>query len=1026
MDFQQLKREFANPSSDYRLAPFWFLNHDLTDEELRWQINEMHAKGVDGFILHARHGLITPYMSEEWMDRMETCVKEADKLRMKAYLYDEDNWPSGAVGGQLIEQYPEYRMSGCALSQTLDVKSGKLLEADIDAGDGLIGVIAVPTARGVMQNLPQSAVSLMSYITDGKLVWQAPKGNWKVFVFTRKIKKGGTFFGGYLDTLNKNAVAKFIEMTHKNYTERLGEYFGGTVPGIFTDEPSMDYNPREYLPWTPTLPSEFDLRHGYDILGALPAQFMNAGDMTAQLRCDFRDTVTHIYQQAFFKQIYDYCESVRLKSIGHVMSEGEFYDMVRHQGDFFRTAKYMHHGGCDFLIGFTWPHQGDMLNNLVGPKLASSAAHMYGKPRVMSEAFGLAGGWGVDLRLLKRLTDWQIAMGVNLIEPHAFYYSIQGHRKWECPPGEFYQSPFWPYYKNYADYTARLCNLFSGGDHVADIAVVMPTRSMWAAIDPQYNDEAARILNTFTKVTAALLRAGYDFEIIPEEELIENIDTLDLEHLVSGESYKALIFPTPDVLLDETAEFIRECVDDGVPVVLAGNAPKRFVIQKSSDYCDSDDIVESLPPITPIKVDDLANTGAFFPDTSNDDDETDDILLLEGALEASPDKLAKAISALLRELIDPDVIVSPRNGSEAYVGDIIHLHYVKGDTDFYFFANSSDEENYSTTITLDYFGSPSIWDPLTGTMSAIIGYETVGNKLVLNLDFAPTQSYIIAVGADNISAVKPRLTAKQIIKTIQLGDEWIFRTESGNALPIRDWKLEMGSEGPDAIWRPTNNKYVSDFQCETKPSSLRMLVDGLVIEKVWRRSSPLPVEIKVNGVKIEAFEPGSYLDHLILEADISGIIKEGKNTIEINCPTTLAGTGALKDPVILVGDFGLVQQKKEWMLTAPPQTIKTGSWADQGFPYYSGIGVYAQKVKLPAKIEQAVLRMEKPDDLAEITINGKSAATLLWEPWEADITDFVKPGENEITIKVANSLQNLLTGKPKSSGLTGKVEISLS
>lgn len=41
----------------------------------------------------------TPYLSEEWFECIRTCVAEAERIGMKAWIYDEDRWPSGAAGG---------------------------------------------------------------------------------------------------------------------------------------------------------------------------------------------------------------------------------------------------------------------------------------------------------------------------------------------------------------------------------------------------------------------------------------------------------------------------------------------------------------------------------------------------------------------------------------------------------------------------------------------------------------------------------------------------------------------------------------------------------------------------------------------------------------------------------------------------------------------------------------------------------------------------------------------------------------
>ena len=64
----------------------------------------------------------------------------------------------------------------------------------------------------------------------------------------------------YLDTLSKEAVSKFVEVTHEKYKATIGEHFDGVVPAIFTDEPqftrkkvlgnSFDTQEDIMMPWT--------------------------------------------------------------------------------------------------------------------------------------------------------------------------------------------------------------------------------------------------------------------------------------------------------------------------------------------------------------------------------------------------------------------------------------------------------------------------------------------------------------------------------------------------------------------------------------------------------------------------------------------------------------------------------------------------------------------------------------------------------------------------------------------------------
>lgn len=1022
MDMENLQREFAKPSNTYRVAPFWFLNHDMKDSELVWQIREMKRQGVGGLILHPRHGMITPYLSDEYMDRIETCIKEADKFRMKAYLYDENNWPSGPVDGELIEKYPEFRMSGCYLTQEWTVQGGKRLREKIDPKDDLIAVVAVPVGRnGKLEGLPQSAVPLMEYMEENELDWTAPKGGrWQVMVFTRTFLTKFGCANGYIDSLSKDAISKFIEMTHEKYADRFSGYFGGTVDGMFTDEPSMNYNSSIAAPWTPTLPAEFAKRHGYDIINALPAVFRDAGTSTAQIRCDFFDTATEAYAQAYFKQTYDWCEKRKLNFIGHVLYEGEMYNTAKHQGDFFRSARYMHFGGVDFLTDGTWPQVNNKgaLNNLIGPKMASSAAHIYGKPRVMSEAFGVAKGWEIDLRTLKKLTDWQIALGINLFAPHAFYYSIQGQRKYECPPNEFYQSTFWPYYNIFADYVARLCSTLSGGAHVADIAVIYPTRSMWTAMNPDWG-RTGEIIDNFTRVTMSLLQAGFDFDILPEETIIESMDPSDLEHMDSLEQYKAIIVPGCTTLLEDTAHFLSAAIEEGNSVIVCGDMPKTFVTAGASDWSDGFMTPELLADLFRLEYD--WQSGKLAQRKSSVEDEELSAIIPDVA-EKSVEDVTMAISNTLRNLIEPDVVISAEGSSQPYIPEIVHCHYRRGDIDFLFMVNTSDTENYKATISFNALGVPVLWDTVTGETKLIDDYEFEDERIKLTLDFQPTESHLISITPSEIwePGKKPASSGKE--RVVQLKDEWEFSTLTPNALPIIDWHYKTDVEYGEN-WINGIHDYTAEFECDMELKNARLMIDGLLIEKIWRRSKPIRLKISLNDQPLENFEEGSYLDHLISETDVTGLLKKGKNVLRIRTYTWHLEAGNLSNPAYLIGDFELHGEPGSLKFTPETGKIKTGSWTEQGYPYYSGIGVYKQKVTLDNPKGCVLLKMEKPADMAEVIVNGKSAGVLPWEPWEVDITDFVKSGENEIEIRVANSLMNLLTFTPKPSGLVGKVEI---
>ena len=96
----------------YGSLPFWSWNDKLQEDELRRQIRRMHELGMNGFFMHARGGLETEYLSDEWYALTRACVDEAKKLGMEAWAYDENGWPSGfgngIVNGKGVEYQQKY------------------------------------------------------------------------------------------------------------------------------------------------------------------------------------------------------------------------------------------------------------------------------------------------------------------------------------------------------------------------------------------------------------------------------------------------------------------------------------------------------------------------------------------------------------------------------------------------------------------------------------------------------------------------------------------------------------------------------------------------------------------------------------------------------------------------------------------------------------------------------------------------------------------------------------------------------
>jgi hypothetical protein len=93
------------------------------------------------------------------------------------------------------------------------------------------------------------------------------------------------------------------------------------------------------------------------------------------------------------------------------------------------------------------------------------------------------------------------------------------------------------------------------------------------------------------------------------------------------------------------------------------------------------------------------------------------------------------------------------------------------------------------------------------------------------------------------------------------------------------------------------------------------------------------------------------------------------------------------------------------------------SWTDsanEGVKYFSGTATYTKIIQAPqdwfrpgAKL---LLDLGMVMDIAEVSVNSTSLVTLWKVPYQVDVTNALKPGENQLEIKVTNEWTNRLIG----------------
>jgi alpha-L-rhamnosidase len=88
--------------------------------------------------------------------------------------------------------------------------------------------------------------------------------------------------------------------------------------------------------------------------------------------------------------------------------------------------------------------------------------------------------------------------------------------------------------------------------------------------------------------------------------------------------------------------------------------------------------------------------------------------------------------------------------------------------------------------------------------------------------------------------------------------------------------------------------------------------------------------------------------------------------------------------------------------------------ADQGVRYFSGVGTYAKTLQASSdwfrKGAHLWLDLGDVKNLAVVSVNGKQVGETWHAPYRVDVTSALKPGANEIRIKVVNAWVNRLIG----------------
>ncbi|BBH19433.1 hypothetical protein Back11_07780 [Paenibacillus baekrokdamisoli] len=977
----RLLEEFVQPSTAYRSVPFWAWNDRMSVDEVKAQIQEMSKQGMGGFFMHSREGLESEYMGEEWMACIQAAVAEAKATGMKAWLYDEDRFPSGGAGGSVPRLGGDaYRSKAITMEVTRDEPK--------DTSD-IIGLFVASVEGDTLLTCRQVDTTEPDLLLDSE-VW---------LICRKEISGPCEWFNDEapVDNLNPNAVAAFIEGTHEHYKAVIGEEFGQTVPGIFTDEPSIaDFHSlytKPWLPWTDGFAEYFQERRGSSLEALLPYLFFH-GEHSAKARHNYWRTITERFCAAYSEQLGQWCEDNGIAYTGHYLIEHNLGIGTRVSGAIMPHYRYQQVPGIDLL--------GEQADEFMTVKQCTSVANQYRRPFVLSEMYGCC-GWDFTFEGQKWVGDWQFALGVNVRCQHLSLYSLKGCRKRDFPPVFNYNTSWWKYNHVTEDYFARIAAVMTQGEAVRDVLVIHPSSTIWAMIgcDPyEYKGwedpnllRANRYEDGINSIIRSILAFHYDFDFGDETIIEEKGHVTEGKFFVNFAGYQVVVLPRLHTLLGSTLKLLLEFMDEGGTIIAVG----QEITMVDGELSDE---VQTLYSHAGIR-----------------------IVVDEAEL-----------CSTLEDALPRQVGIRSRTSGEAPE----FLYYLKEMPDCYalFVVNNDRDKGQEVEIMLAHMGRLEEWDTLTGETKEL-GIEVSGDHMRFVADFGPAGSklYVIHKG------FQPRLSENRFsssqshlfrLADATLGPACAFTRTMPNALLLDVCSYRMRDENwsePMFVWQaqmcvrealnmrqvhynglPQRYKWVDEAHPDNgQPIGLRYIfqVNAVPITDVFLvLEQAEQYEVCLNGVPVAVEIAGWYIDKSFKKMKLPQLNK-GTNELVITCAYESKFEW---EDCYIIGDFGVDVNRS---IVKEPEVLHMGDWCLQGYFHYSGSivyhfdytyayqpGVAAPSVLMEFGTYEAITM--------EVRVNGVTSAHVPWrEANKVDLTPWISEGSNRIDVEVMGSPRNL-------------------
>lgn len=958
---EQARAAFRHPQVHHSSGPLWVWNDRLTDEQITSTLRDLHSQHVRQVFVHPRPGLMTPYMSDEWMHLWRLTLDEAERLGMLVWIYDENSYPSGFAGGLVPDALPEAVQKGMVFHHE---RVPSPLTSDTLAVFRLTGT---PESGDHAEEITERVRRGDTFTTGTYL--------------TVKVEKAGTspWFGGksYVDLLDPAVTRKFLEVTLEPYRKLFGERFGNTIPGSFTDEPNLRVRD---LVWTPRLPEHFRERWGYDLIPNLVSLTLPIGDWK-RVRHNYWQLVCELFVENWAKPYHDYCARHGLELTGHYWDHE--WPNIKGVPDNMAMYAWQQRPAVDCLMNSYAEHTHAQFGNARMVRELASVANQLGRPRTLCEIYG-AGGWDLRFEDMKRIADWNAVLGVNTFNEHLSYITIRGARKRDHPQSFSRHAPWWPDYHVVADYLTRLSAALSQGEQVNRILLLQPTTTAWLYQDnADAPDRLKRLGDEFQNLLNALERAQVEYDIGSEYLLAQAGAVEGKELKVGRRLYHTLVLPPLTENLNGPTLGLLEQFGQAGGRVIACSDPPALLDGQPSDRATSAASAHNWKRLSPTET-----------------------------------------VAHLRSLGSPvgfELVWEEKDN-----GLLFHQRRKLADGELLFLVNTSIDQPARGRWKARAAGAET-WDPATGRIEPTV-FQRTPEGIEGEFALPPCGSRLIVFVSQQLEPVSQ--TAAPGTATLSPRREPAVRRLAPNVLPLDFVDLKVQGEVHQGIYfyraaqkvfrkhGVPGNPWEKAVQFKDEILRTAFPADsGFEATYRFRIGDQVPDDLAIvierpdlyritcNGQPV--LPSGEWwLDPSFGKISLKGAARPGENRVTIAAsPLTVWHE---LEPAYVLGGFSLEADQDGFLILAEREP-GLGSWREQGMPFYSDCVSYTQSFDLPEVSGRYSVALGRwHGSVARVLVNGKRAGAIAWAPWECDITEFLRPGENRIEVVVVSTPRNLL------------------